>query len=324
VNASWSARLASYKGADFSRSVRQLALSALLFAGSWTLMYLSLSVSYWLTLLLAVPTAFFLIRLFIIQHDCGHGSFFASSRAADIVGSILGVFTLTPYHYWRKTHALHHATSGNLEHRGFGDIDTLTVDEYMALSRWGRFKYRLYRHPVVLFGVGAIIHFFIRHRLPTIVPRDWTRERRSILWTDVGLAAVIVLIGSLLGFRQLLMVHLPVALVTTIIGVWLFYVQHQFEPTYWEHDDRWQYDEAALQGSSYYRLPKLLQWATGNIGLHHIHHLHPRIPNYRLQRVLDEHEELRDVPTLTLLESFRCVRLTLWDERARRLVPFPG
>jgi omega-6 fatty acid desaturase (delta-12 desaturase) len=324
VNASWSARLASYKGADFSRSVRQLALSALLFAGSWTLMYLSLSVSYWLTLLLAVPTAFFLIRLFIIQHDCGHGSFFASSRAADIVGSILGVFTLTPYHYWRKTHALHHATSGNLEHRGFGDIDTLTVDEYMALSRWGRFKYRLYRHPVVLFGVGAIIHFFIRHRLPTIVPRDWTRERRSILWTDVGLAAVIVLIGSLLGFRQLLMVHLPVALVTTIVGVWLFYVQHQFEPTYWEHDDRWQYDEAALQGSSYYRLPKLLQWATGNIGLHHIHHLHPRIPNYRLQRVLDEHEELRDVPTLTLLESFRCVRLTLWDERARRLVPFPG
>jgi omega-6 fatty acid desaturase (delta-12 desaturase) len=324
VNASWSARLASYKGADFSRSVRQLALSALLFAGSWTLMYLSLSVSYWLTLLLAVPTAFFLIRLFIIQHDCGHGSFFASSRAADIVGSILGVFTLTPYHYWRKTHALHHATSGNLEHRGFGDIDTLTVDEYMALSRWGRFKYRLYRHPVVLFGVGAIIHFFIRHRLPTIVPRDWTRERRSILWTDVGLAAVIVIIGSLLGFRQLLMVHLPVALVTTIVGVWLFYVQHQFEPTYWEHDDRWQYDEAALQGSSYYRLPKLLQWATGNIGLHHIHHLHPRIPNYRLQRVLDEHEELRDVPTLTLLESFRCVRLTLWDERARRLVPFPG
>lgn len=324
MSASWSARLAKYKGADFWRSVRQLSTSALLFTGTWILMFLSLRVSYWLTLLLAIPAAFFMIRLFIIQHDCGHGSFFSSSRVADIVGSILGVFTLTPYHYWRKTHALHHATSGNLEHRGFGDIDTLTVDEYLALTRWGRFKYRLYRHPVVLFGVGAVIHFFIRHRLPTIVPRDWTRERRSILWTDVGLLAVIVLAGSLIGFRNVLLIQLPVALITTVIGVWLFYVQHQFEPTYWEHDDRWQYDEAALQGSSYYRLPKLLQWATGNIGLHHIHHLHPRIPNYRLQRVLDDNAELREVPTLTLAGSFRCVSLTLWDERQRRLVPFPS
>ena len=322
MNASWSARLNKYKGADLARSIGQLTLSALLFTGAWILMYLSLSVSYWLTLLLAVPTAFFMIRLFIIQHDCGHGSFFASARIADIVGSVLGVFTLTPYHYWRKTHALHHATSGNLEHRGFGDIDTLTVDEYLALTSWGRFKYRLYRHPIVLFGVGAVIHFFIRHRLPTIVPRDWTRERRSILWTDVGLLAVIVLAGSLIGFRNVLLIQLPVALITTVIGVWLFYVQHQFEPTYWEHDDRWVYDAAALQGSSYYRLPKVLQWATGNIGLHHIHHLHPRIPNYRLQRVLDEHAELRDVPTLTLFDSFRCVSLTLWDERARKLVPF--
>ena len=322
MNASWSARLARYKGADVRRSLTQLGISGALFAGAWTLMYLSLGVHYWLTLLLAVPTAFFLIRLFIIQHDCGHGSFFPSGRVADAVGSILGVLTLTPYHYWKKTHALHHATSGNLEHRGFGDIDTLTVDEYLARSRWQRFIYRLYRHPVVLFGVGAIVHFFIRHRLPTIVPREWTRERRSILWTNVGLAAVIVLMGWLVGFGAFVRVQLPVTLLSTSIGVWLFYVQHQFEPTYWEHDDRWQYDAAALQGSSYYRLPKILQWATGNIGIHHIHHLHPRIPNYRLQRVLDEHVELRNVPTLTLLESFRCVRLTLWDEQKRRLVPF--
>lgn len=322
MNASWSARLARYKGADLRRSVTQLTLTALLFAGAWTLMYLSLGVSYWLTLLLAVPTAFFLIRLFIIQHDCGHGSFFASGAVADVVGSILGVITLTPYHYWKKTHALHHATSGNLEHRGFGDIDTLTVAEYLAASPWQRFKYRLYRHPLVLFGVGAIVHFFVRHRIPTIVPREWKRERRSILYTNVGLAILIVAAGSLLGFRELLLVHLPVALLSTLVGVWLFYVQHQFEPTYWEHDDRWKYDAAALQGSSYYRLPRLLQWATGNIGLHHIHHLHPRIPNYRLQRVLDEHEELRRVPTLSLWESFRCVRLTLWDEQARKLVPF--
>ena len=321
--AAWAARLAPYKGADLQHSVWQLTGAAALFAGAWTLMYVSLAVGYWLTLLLAVPTAFFLIRLFIIQHDCGHGAFFRSTRAADVVGSILGVLTLTPYHYWKKTHALHHATSGNLEHRGFGDIDTLTVDEYVARSPWERFKYRVYRHPVVLFGVGAVLHFFVRHRIPTIVPREWTRERRSILWTDVGLAAAIVLMGTLVGFRELLLVQLPVTLLSTSMGVWLFYVQHQFEPTYWEHDERWEYDAAALQGSSYYRLPKILQWATGNIGLHHVHHLLPRIPNYRLQLVLDEHPELRQVPTLTLKDSFRCVSLTLWDERARRLVPFP-
>jgi len=170
--------------------------------------------------------------------------------------------------------------------------------------------------------VGAVLHFFVRHRIPTIVPREWTRERRSIFWTDVGLAAAIALMGTLVGFREFALVQLPVTLLSTSLGVWLFYVQHQFEPTYWEHDERWAYDAAALQGSSYYRLPKLLQWATGNIGLHHIHHLHPRIPNYRLQQALDEHAELRQVPTLTLWDSFRCVRLTLWDERARKLVPF--
>jgi omega-6 fatty acid desaturase (delta-12 desaturase) len=320
--AAWTARLARYKGPELKRSVWQLASAAALFAGAWALMYQSLRVGYWLTLLLAVPAAFFLIRLFIIQHDCGHAAFFRSTRAADIVGSILGVLTLTPYHYWKKTHALHHATSGNLEHRGFGDIDTLTVDEYLARSRWERFKYRVYRHPVVLFGVGAVLHFFVRHRIPSIVPREWTRERRSIFWTDVGLATLIALMGTLVGFREFALVQLPVTLLSTSLGVWLFYVQHQFEPTYWEHDERWAYDAAALQGSSYYRLPKLLQWATGNIGLHHIHHLHPRIPNYRLQQALDDHAELRQVPTLTLWESFRCVRLTLWDERQRRLVPF--
>src|SRR6185295_346663 len=289
--AAWTARLARYKGPQLRRSVWQLASAAALFAGAWALMYASLRVGYWLTLLLAVPAAFFLIRLFIIQHDCGHAAFFRSTRAADIVGSILGVLTLTLYHY-------------------------------LARSRWERFKYRVYRPPAVLFGVGAVLHFFVRHRIPTIVPREWTRERRSIFWTDVGLAASIALMGTLVGFREFALVQLPVTLLSTSLGVWLFYVQHQFEPTYWEHDERWAYDAAALQGSSYYRLPRLLQWATGNIGLHHIHHLHPRIPNYRLQQALDEHAELRQVPTLTLWESFRCVRLTLWDERQRKLVPF--
>ncbi|MGH7545495.1 MAG: fatty acid desaturase [Gemmatimonadota bacterium] len=322
AGASWAARLAPYRSPQLPRSLRQLAVGLALFAAAWTLMYASLAVGYWLTLLLAVPTAFLLIRLFIIQHDCGHGSFFRSARWAGVVGSVLGVLTLTPYHYWKKTHALHHATSGNLDHRGFGDVDTWTVDEYKAASRWQRFRYRVYRHPAFLFGIGAALHFFVRHRLPMIVPREWVRERRSILWTNVGIAAVIVLLGAWLGFETLLLVHLPVALIASSIGVWLFYVQHQFEPTYWEHDERWEYDAAALQGSSFYRLPKLLQWATGNIGLHHIHHLHARIPNYRLQQVLDDHPELHRVPTLTLRDSFRCVRLALWDERAKKLVPF--
>jgi omega-6 fatty acid desaturase (delta-12 desaturase) len=323
MSTTWAARLAPYKDPVIRRSVWQLVINAALFAGAWAIMYVSLGVGYWLTLLLAVPTAFLLVRLFIVQHDCGHGAFFRSTRIADIVGAIIGVLTLTPYHYWKKTHAMHHATSGNLEHRGFGDIDTLTVDEYHALSRWGQFKYRVYRHPAVLFGVGAVLQFFVRHRLPTIVPRTWTRERRSIIWTDVGLAGFIVLMGVLVGFRQFFLVHVPLMALSGSIGVWLFYVQHQFEPTYWEHDERWIYEEAALAGSSYYRLPRLLQWATGNIGLHHVHHLNARIPNYRLQEVIDSIPELRRVTTLTLRDSFRCVRLALWDERQRKLVRIP-
>lgn len=323
MNDRWDARLAPFRRPSTARSVWQLVSTAFLLAGAWALMYFSLGVGYWLTLLLAVPAAFFLVRLFIVQHDCGHGSFFRSPRVADIVGSALGVLTLTPYHYWKKAHAMHHATSGNLEHRGFGDIDTLTVDEYLALSPWGRFKYRLYRHPVILFGVGAILHFFVRHRLPTIVPRTWTRARWSIFWTDVGLAGFIVGMGLLVGFRQFLLVHVPLMTLSCSMGVWLFYVQHQFEPTYWEHDEQWAYNDAALVGSSYYRLPRLLQWATGNIGLHHVHHLSARIPNYRLQEALESIPELRRVTTLTLRESLRCVRLALWDERERKLVRFP-
>lgn len=323
MNDRWDARLAPFRRPDTLRSVWQLVSTAVLLAAAWALMYFSLGVGYWLTLLLAVPAAFFLVRLFIVQHDCGHGSFFRSPRVADIVGSAIGVLTLTPYHYWKKAHAMHHATSGNLEHRGFGDIDTLTVEEYLALSPWGRFKYRLYRHPAILFGVGAVVHFFIRHRLPTIVPRTWTRARWSIFWTDVALAGFVVGMGLLVGFRQFLLVHVPLMTLSCSMGVWLFYVQHQFEPTYWEHDEQWAYNDAALVGSSYYRLPRLLQWATGNIGLHHVHHLSARIPNYRLQEALESIPELRRVTTLTLRESLRCVRLALWDERERKLVRFP-
>jgi omega-6 fatty acid desaturase (delta-12 desaturase) len=316
------AKLASYRRPHLGRSLWQLGNSAALFVGTWTLMYALLDVSYWLTLLLAVPAAFFVIRLFIIQHDCGHGSFFRSARFSDAVGRVIGVLSLTPYTYWRRTHAIHHATSGNLEHRGFGDIDTRTIGEYMGLSRWGRLKYRVYRNPLVLFGGGAALHFVVRHRLPFIVPRTWKRERMSIMLTNLGIAGVVACVGLALGWREFLMVQAPITLIASSIGVWLFYVQHQFEHTYWEHDPAWSYDTAALEGSSYLHLPRILQWATGNIGLHHIHHLGARIPNYRLPEVLRDNPELAQTSRLTLLSSLRCARLALWDEAQRRLVGF--
>jgi omega-6 fatty acid desaturase (delta-12 desaturase) len=319
---SWSKRLAPFREPDPRRSAWQLVSTFLLLTAAWALMWASLSLSYGVTLLLAIPGAFMLVRLFIIQHDCGHGSFFRSQRLANLVGAALGVLTLTPYQYWRRTHAMHHASSGNLEHRGFGDIDTWTVAEYANRSRWERFKYRVYRHPLALFGVGAVLHFVVRHRLPTLAPRSWTRERRSIMGTNAGLLAFGLAMSALVGWRAFLLVHVPLTLLSCSIGVWLFYVQHQFEPTYWEHDEHWAFDAAALEGSSYYVLPPVLQWLTGNIGLHHVHHLSARIPNYRLQQVVDTFPELNRATRITMRESLRCVSLTLWDEDARRLVPF--
>ena len=319
----WGAMLAPYRKPDTRRSVWQLATALTMYIGTWVLMYFSLDVSYWLTLVLAVPAAFFLMRLFIIQHDCGHGAFFQNSRWADVTGFVLGVLTLTPYHYWKKTHAIHHATSGNLEHRGFGDINTLTVDEYLALTRWQKFKYRVYRNPLILFGIGAVLHFGVVHRVPTIVPREWRRERSSILWTDLALILLILGAGLVFGFKEVALVHAPLLILSCSMGVWMFYVQHQFEPTYWEHDDAWKYESAALQGSSFYALPKVMHWLTGNIGYHHIHHLNARIPNYRLPEVYQKHPDLqRGVTELTLWQSVRCIFLTLWDEREQKLVSF--
>jgi omega-6 fatty acid desaturase (delta-12 desaturase) len=319
---SWSACLAPFRQPDCRRSIWQLSSTAILFGTTWLLMYHSLAVAYAITLLLAVPAAFLLVRLFIIQHDCAHGSFFESIRTADVIGSILGVLTLTPHLFWKRAHAIHHATAGNLDHRGVGDVETLTVNEYLGLTRWGRFKYRVYRHPCVLFGIGAVVLFLVKHRLPAIAPATWRRERRSILWTNVGIAAVVTLMGSLVGFNAFLLVHVPLTLIACSIGVWLFYVQHQFEPTYWERDERWVFDAAALEGSSYYALPRVLQWFTGSIGLHHIHHLSAGIPNYRLQGVLDAYPELGRATRITLWQSLSCASLALWDERTRTLVPF--
>lgn len=316
------AALAPYRRPQLLKSLWQLGNSAFLFVAAWSAMYFLLGVSYWLVLAVAVPAAFFLVRLFIVQHDCGHGAFFSRQKVADWVGRVLGVLTLTPYTYWRKTHALHHASAGNLEHRGFGDVVTLTVAEYFALSRWQRFKYRVYRNPFVLFGPGAAFHFVVWHRLPWITPRGWTRERASILLTDAGIAAAIVTTGLLVGWAEFVLVQAPITILACSLGVYLFYVQHQFEQTYWEHDPAWSYAAAALEGSSFLVLPKVLQWATGNIGFHHVHHLNARIPNYRLPEVLRDHPELANVARITLWQSIRCAGLALWDESQRQLVSF--
>ncbi len=311
----------------FRRPVWWTALWQLLstlgaFVALIVLMRLGLEISYLLVVLLALPAAGLLVRLFIFQHDCGHGSFFPAQRANHLVGSLLGLLTFTPYYDWRHDHALHHASNGDLDRRGDGDVMTLTVDEYRRLGWWGRLGYRLYRHPLVLFGVFPTLLFAVRFRTALFTPRDRKKERLSIRLTNLGLAAWLVGLGAWMGWLEMLMIFGPVWVIAATLGVWMFYVQHQFDPTYWKRSAQWDRVHASLRGSSYYRLPKLLQWFTGNIGLHHIHHLDSRIPNYRLQACLDSHPELLDIPALTLRSSLRCPRLKLWDERTERLVGF--
>ncbi len=315
--------LAKYKEPDLPRSLWQLANTALPFAAITFSMHAAYHYGHPLiALLLAVPAGGFLMRLFIIQHDCGHGSFFKSTRANDLLGAVIGVISLTPYSYWRQTHAIHHATSGNLSRRGYGDINTLTVREYAALSGWGRFKYRVYRSVPVMFFIGPAIHFVVNHRLPVIIPADWKAERLSILLNDLVLAGILAAASYTVGLWPFLQVQLPVCLVASCAGVWFFYVQHQFDGTYWRRDGDWDLAAASLEGCSYYELPAVLQWITGNIGFHHIHHLNSRIPNYYLPRAMKENPDLQKVTRLTLLKSLKCVTLSLWDEEREKLVGF--
>jgi omega-6 fatty acid desaturase (delta-12 desaturase) len=277
---------------------------------------------YWLSLILAVPAAGFLVRLFMIQHDCGHGAFFRRRAANDWVGRVIGALTLTPYDVWRRSHAIHHASSGNLEHRGIGDINTLTVREYLALSRWRRLGYRFYRNPIVMFGLGPAYLFVVQHRLPIGSMRCGWQPWLSTMATNGGIALTIVSMMWLVGVGPFLLVHLPITLLAASIGVWLFYVQHQFEDTFWAEDPAWTLHEAALHGSSHYDLPGILRWFTANIGVHHVHHLCSRIPYYRLPHVLRDYPELGAVGRLTLAQSLSCVRLVLWDENRGRLISF--
>jgi omega-6 fatty acid desaturase (delta-12 desaturase) len=319
----WTQILMRYREPSGARSLVELGITFGPLVLLWVLMWASYHLGYWwITLLLAVPAAGFLVRLFMIQHDCGHGAFFRHRLANDWIGRALGVLTLTPYDFWRRTHAIHHATSGNLERRGIGDVDTLTVREYLALSRWRRLQYRFYRHPAVMFGLGPAYLFVLRHRLPFGLMRAGWQPWLSTMGTNAAIAIIVAALAWLIGIGPFLLVHGPIMLLAAAMGVWLFYVQHQFERTFWAHNESWDLHEAALHGSSHYVLPGILRWFTANIGVHHVHHLCSRIPYYRLPRVLREHPELRDIGRLTLWQSIQCVRLVLWDESRRKLISF--
>ena len=312
--------MARYQKSEVWPGVRQLLNTLVPYAALWCLMYFSLKVSWWLTLPLALLAAGFLVRVFIIFHDCGHGSFFPSRRANDILGFITGVITLTPYYHWRWEHALHHSSSGDLDRRGTGDVWTLTVQEYLEASRWKRFAYRLARNPVVLFGLAPLFIFFIKMRFPAAsAPR---RERHSVAWTNLAIVGMVAGMSFVFGLGTYLLLQMFITLVAGSAGVWLFYVQHQFEGVYWERNEEWDYCTAALKGSSFYKLPKVLQWFSGSIGFHHIHHLSPRIPNYHLEKCHRAEPLFQTVKPVTLFSSLRSLTFRLWDERRQRLVGY--
>lgn len=319
----WSKALAPYSQPKTSRSILEIAITAAPMIGLWVLAWLLFESGWWWgALLLAVPAAGFLVRLFMIQHDCGHGAFFSERKANDWVGRIIGVFTLTPYEYWRHTHAIHHATSGNLDRRGLGAIEILTVEEYRSLPFLRRLGYRLYRHPFVMFGLGPAFVFFLMQRLPVGMMRQGWRPWASVLGNTAGVAIGLGALVWLFGPAPVLVVNIATMLLAATVGVWLFYIQHQFEGATWARNGEWKRDEAALAGSSHYDLPPVLRWFTANIGVHHVHHLSSRIPYYRLPLVLRDFPELRPMSRVGLVESFRCARLSLWDEAAGRLVSF--
>jgi omega-6 fatty acid desaturase (delta-12 desaturase) len=314
----WRQVLAPYARPSVGRSVLDLLTAVVPYLALSVVMYQLLDVSYWLVLAVGVLASGFLLRTYILFHDCAHGSFLPTKRGNELLGGLLAVIVYTPFAAWRHSHAIHHATAGDLDRRGTGDVMTWTVDEYRAKPWKSRLGYRLFRNPLVMFIVGPIYSMLIMPRIPKRDQRP--RIRRSIIRTNLVLAAVIGLLVWAIGLGPFLLVQLPMVLMAGSAGVWLFYVQHQFEDVYWENTDTWDYDAAALQGSSYLRLPQPLQFFTGNIGLHHVHHLSARVPNYNLQRAHDDNPVFQSVPTLGFWDGVKCVRLKLWDEEHQRLV----
>jgi omega-6 fatty acid desaturase (delta-12 desaturase) len=320
----WTKILADFRESNLSRSILEIALTGLPFLALWIAMGVLVTRGFWWGIVLAVPAAAFLVRLFMIQHDCGHGAFFGSRRANDWVGRLISVATLTPYDQWRRTHAGHHAAVGNLDRRGIGDIRTMTVREYLAASGSRRLGYRFIRHPLILFGLGPAFLFLLQNRVPIHPFRESWRAWTSPMLTNLAVAAVVVLICLAIGPTAFVAIHLPVILLSATVGVWLFYVQHQFEETVWQDGPEWSHSEASLHGSSFYDLPQPLRWFTADIGIHHVHHLSSKIPFYRLADAMEAHPDLKVTGRLTLWTSLRCIPLALWDEESGRLVSFRG
>jgi len=318
----WKKEIAPFETPDIRRSIWQILNTIVPFLALWCLAYLSMSVSVWLALALAIPAAGFLVRTFIIFHDCCHFSFFKSHRANIVVGTITGLLTFFPYYQWKHEHAVHHATSSNLCKRGTGDIWTLTVDEYVASPKWRRVAYRIYRNPIVLFGFGPIFLFLVEYRMNN--KGVGRKERINTHLTNVALLIIMGVLCWTLGWQKVLIIQGAILYISGMAGIWLFYVQHQFEDTYFEHNEDWDFVRAAMEGSSFYKLPKLLQWMTGNIGFHHIHHLSARVPNYKLQKLYEANAALQKVPSVGLLASFKSLRFRLWDEAAKRFIGFKG
>jgi acyl-lipid omega-6 desaturase (Delta-12 desaturase) len=317
----WQALVAKYQRPDLRRSLWQVANTFPLFFILLYLMYWSLAHPYWLTLLLALPAGGLLVRIAVIMHDCGHGSFFPSKPANNALGSFCGLLTFVPYHQWRFTHAVHHATSGDLDRRAItGEIIMLTVNEYLTRPRWVRLVYRIYRHPLFLLCLGPALLLVIGQRI--VNPGSHRRERNAVHLTNLALLVAMVIVWLSIGLRAFLLIYGPVMLIASSTLVYLFYVQHQFEGVYWQRHQTWDYLSAALQGSSYLKLPWLLQWFTANLGVHHVHHLSPRIPNYNLQRCHDENPLFHQATVIRLLPSLKLLRLSLWDEERGRLVGF--
>lgn len=315
-------RLREYLTPSLGETLGQVAGSVVPYFLFWYAAYRSLEVSYGLTLILAIPAGAFLLRIFVLQHDLGHGALFRSKRANDVLGSIFGVLTLIPFHHWRRLHVDHHGHFGDLDHRGPGCVSMLTVSEYLASTRLERLLYRLRRNPVVIFTVGGLYHFLVQHRYPYDAEPSWKKERRSVHLTSLALLALALGLGSVIGFGDLVRVHLPVVYVMSSFGVWIFLIQHGFEDTYWERTGTWSFVEASIRGSSYLDLPRPLQWLTANVGFHHVHHLNPKIPNYRLESCHRENPGLQEAHRLTLLEGLRKPWLALWDEDRGKLIRF--
>jgi omega-6 fatty acid desaturase (delta-12 desaturase) len=318
--AAWKAIVAEFQKPNARIASWQIVNSAGAYVALWVAMYFVARWSIWAALPLAVLAGGLLVRVFIIFHDCGHGSFFKSRRANDICGFICGWLSFTPYHHWRWEHSLHHATAGDLDRRGVGDVWTMTVEEYLAASPRKRFWYRVNRNPVVLFFIAPLLLFLVGMRVSA--KGASRRDRMSVAWMNLAVAAQVAGMSALFGFGPYALLQLVVLSVAGSAGVWLFYVQHQFEDVYWERTGDWEYTAAALEGSSFYKLPKVLQWFSGNIGFHHIHHLSPRIPNYNLERCHNSHPLFQEVKPVTLRGSLKSLAFRLWDEPGRRLVGF--